>query len=161
MDHLVLAGFMGTGKSTLGKRLSEKYSLSFIDLDQFIEDSVSMSIDTLFRLKGQREFRDIERSALKTCLSLRPQILSLGGGTLFHHSNVLSKQQDYKIVLLKCTYETIFERIKHSSRPLLKTDIRELYSQREAFQYAYDFTLSTDNRSIDDCCKLLRGYLNI
>lgn len=81
--HLVLAGFMGTGKSTIGAALARRLGRQFVDLDQLIEEREGLSVEAIFAQGGEDAFRAAEGRALEAALSLQePVVLALGGGTL-------------------------------------------------------------------------------
>lgn len=121
---IVLLGYMASGKSAVGKALSKKLNMDFIDLDAYIETKESASISEIFASKGEIYFRKVEGLYLNELLDTADNfILSLGGGTPCYGSNmqqILSKSESY---YLKASINTIFERLKNetSERPLVAT----------------------------------------
>ena len=88
MKNIYLLGFMGSGKSYLGKWLSEKFNLNFLDLDQFIEDSTQLSIPQIFSSIGEEGFREQEANLLRKTTDFNQYIISCGGGTPCFHDNM-------------------------------------------------------------------------
>ena len=88
-SHIVLLGYMGCGKTTISSKLETILNLPSIDLDQFIENELKMSISQIFNTKGQIEYRKIENRFLKILLNKKTKsIISLGGGTPCYHNNM-------------------------------------------------------------------------
>ncbi|HIF14924.1 MAG TPA: shikimate kinase, partial [Bacteroidetes bacterium] len=83
-----ILGFMGSGKTTIGKQLAKKLNYNFIDLDQYIEKALNTSVSSIFSDKGEPYFRDIETSYLKKALELKNSVISLGGGTPCFNNNM-------------------------------------------------------------------------
>ena len=132
---VTLIGFMGSGKSTVGKELSKLLGFPFIDLDDLIVKEVGMSIPEIFESFGEEKFREIESSLLKEVLLKKSElILSTGGGTPAYKDNVKVINQLSKSVFLKTPFETLWERIsKDKNRPLTKfgkEGLLELYTKR-------------------------------
>jgi len=121
---IVLLGYMGCGKSTIGKQLAIETSLPFIDLDTYIETKEGCSISQLFASKGEIYFRIQEHKYLRELLAKKSSfVLSLGGGTpCYSGNNALLLAAGVATVYLKATVATLSQRVQHSneSRPLLK-----------------------------------------
>ena len=120
---IVLLGYMASGKSTIGKRLSKKLSLRFLDLDDYIVEKEKMSISKIFEIKGEVYFRLIEHKYLKEILENDENfILALGGGTPCYANNMdeINKNDTLSIYLQGST-PTMIERLikKKSKRPLI------------------------------------------
>ncbi len=120
---IVLLGYMASGKTTIGKRLSKKLSLNFIDLDDYIIEKEKMSISDVFKNKGEVYFRLIENKYLKEILSENDNfLLSLGGGTPCYANNMeeINKENTISIYLEGGT-ATMIERLirKKAKRPLI------------------------------------------
>ena len=118
---LFLIGFMGSGKSTLGKLLSEKLNISHFDLDIFIEKEEKESIVDIFRKNGEMYFRNLEKKYLKKLIAKENFIISTGGGTPIHNKMMELMLQNGTVIYLKCSESILFDRLKENKnkRPLL------------------------------------------
>ena len=127
---ITLCGFMGSGKSTLGRGLAAAYNCRFIDLDDYIEAKWSMSISTIFAKKGEEWFRNEECSSLKEIVQeyeyLNSKenytlVLALGGGTVTHAPSAEVVRDNTHCVYLQCSKEVLLGRLlkNNSRRPLL------------------------------------------
>jgi shikimate kinase len=137
-------GMPGCGKSTLGKKLSSKLNLNFIDLDDFIENSVGKKISDIFEKGGEETFRSIETLTLKKiCETNEPRVIALGGGTPCKKENLLLIKNNGISVYIRMPLEAILSRIKQNpfSRPMFaginEMETREklifLIKEREPF----------------------------
>ena len=119
-------GFMGAGKTTLGKALAKDLNISFIDLDQYIERRYMKSVSQIFALKGEQGFREIESCMLREVGEFDDVIVSCGGSTPLIGDNMEYMLQHGQTVYLKCDNDTLLRRLKvaRSQRPLIasKTD---------------------------------------
>ena len=119
-------GFMGAGKTTLGKALAKDLGISFIDLDQYIECRFMKSVSQIFALKGEQGFREIESRMLREVGEFDDVIVSCGGSTPLIGDNMDFMLEHGQTVYLKCDNETLLRRLKvaRSQRPLIasKTD---------------------------------------
>lgn len=155
-------GYMGSGKSTVGKYLSKKMNLEFIDLDEYIEEQEKTTIKELFSEKGEIYFRLQESKYLKEILNNKSNyILSLGGGTPCYANNIEEiKNSPAKSFYLKCNINTLHNRLKrnNSTRPLIASlndeDLFE-YIGKHLFERApyYEqakFKVSLDNKNVEE-----------
>lgn len=119
-------GFMGAGKTTLGKALALHLGVTFIDLDQYIEARFMKSVSQLFATRGEQGFRDIESRLLREVGEFDDVVVSCGGSTPLIGDNMDYMLAQGKTVYLKCNNDTLFRRLKvaRSQRPLIaaKTD---------------------------------------
>ena len=119
-------GFMGAGKTTLGKALAKDLGVSFIDLDQYIERRYMKSVSQIFATKGEQGFREIESRMLREVGEFDDVIVSCGGSTPLIGDNMDYMLQHGQTVYLKCDNETLLRRLKvaRAQRPLIasKTD---------------------------------------
>ena len=119
-------GFMGAGKTTLGKALAAHLGVSFIDLDQYIESRFMKSVSQIFATRGEQGFREIERRLLREVGEFDNVIVSCGGSTPLIGDNMDYMLSQGQTVYLKCSNETLLSRLKtaRSQRPLIasKTD---------------------------------------
>ncbi|MFN0729302.1 shikimate kinase [Polaribacter gochangensis] len=159
---IVLLGYMGSGKTTIGKFLSDKLNSSFIDLDAYIEEKEQMSISQLFATKGEIYFRKQEGIYLKEILGSKSNsILALGGGTPCYGTNMQEiKNSKATSFYLKGSIPFLAERLEHGkkTRPLI-ADLKdeELLEyigkhlfERAPFYEQSDFKIRIDTKSIEE-----------
>jgi len=149
MKNIYLLGFMGSGKSYLGKWLSEKFNLNFLDLDEFLEDTINLSIPQIFSSIGETGFREIEANLLRKTADLSKNIISCGGGTPCFNDNMKWIKNHGISIYLKTSEELLFKRLNNqkSGRPLisnmsdddLKKFISMKLSEREKFYELADY----------------------
>ncbi len=156
MANIFLIGFMGTGKSAIASTLGSSYAMEVVELDEAIVEHEKMSINDIFKEKGEAYFRDVETKLLREYGSLSNMVISCGGGTPLREENVKVLRENGTVVLLSATPETIFERVRYShNRPLLNDNmtvehITELLNSRlEKYQSAADIIIETDGKSKD------------
>ena len=155
MQNIVLVGFMGTGKSVVGKSLAKKLKRDFIELDDMIEARENMPIRDIFEKKGEPYFRQVEKEAVKQASQRQNTIISAGGGAILDKENFKNLKSGNILICLKASAETILKRTKNiKTRPLLnvpdpKIKIEGLLKQRESHYKKADFSIETDNLSID------------
>ena len=134
--NIALVGFMGTGKSSVGRLAAEQLRFAFIDTDELIENEVGHSIPEIFARLGEPAFRKYERDVVEALSARRDTVIATGGGLVADPSNLASLKTHALVVCLWASPETIWERVRsQSSRPLLQTPdpqarIRELLEQR-------------------------------
>jgi len=142
MENIILIGFMGTGKTTVGKSLAVAYPFwTFVDLDQQIEKEAGKPIPDLFRENGEPYFREVESRVLRDTLQKNGQIIATGGGIVLRPQNVEMMLAGGVVVALRADEEEIIRRVARSTnRPLLEGDpaarVRTLMEQRAG---KYDF----------------------
>ena len=122
MTRIFLIGYMGAGKTTLGRALAQTLGLQFIDLDCYIEDRFRKTISQIFAEKGEEAFRDLERRMLHEVGEFEDVIISTGGGTPCFFDNVEYMNGQGTTVFLDVPVERLFIRlsIARSKRPLIK-----------------------------------------
>ena len=157
---------MGSGKSTLGKKLANKLNQPFFDLDVVIEEKENKTITQLFEEKGEEYFRELEHQTLKELISENPQfVLSLGGGAPCFKNNMQLINANGKSVYLKYNAGILYSRLVNAKakRPLLqgKSDeelkqfISEKLTEREIFYNKAQFIVEEDNLKVEDLIKEL------
>jgi shikimate kinase len=143
MRRIILIGYMGSGKTTVGKALSKDTGMMFYDLDWYIESRMRKTVSQIFAERGEEGFRKIEYNMLHEVAEFEDVIISCGGGTpcFFDNMDYLNQQGD--VVYLKATPETLYKHLMMAKveRPLLKGKteeellefIKTQLSTREAF----------------------------
>lgn len=121
MIRVFLMGFMGAGKTTLGKALAKDLGISFIDLDQYIEQRYLKTVSQIFATRGEQGFREIESRLLREAGEFDDVIVSCGGSTPLIGDNMDYMLSQGKTVYLKCSNDTLMRRLRAASatRPLI------------------------------------------
>lgn len=169
--NIILIGFMGTGKTAIGKRLAHALGRHFIDTDKEIEKVTGMSIAQLFNKHGEIRFRSEEKIAIKKACASTNAVIATGGGAVMDVDNIKIMKNSGRIICLTARPEVIQNRIKRKdNRPLLHRDksikkISELLNQREVFykQAAEAFFDTSDEeheKVVERILYLLRGSTN-
>ena len=119
MRHVVLTGFMASGKTAVGRRLARRLGYDFLDTDQVIEQKAGRPIPEIFSRSGEAAFRALEREAIATLAPLRPTVIATGGGTFVDADNRAALHRLGPVVCLVTSPEVILERVGRSDkRPL-------------------------------------------
>ena len=162
MRRIVLVGYMGSGKTTVGKALSKETGMMFYDLDWYIENRMHTTVSKLFTERGEEAFRKIEYNMLHEVAEFEDVIISCGGGTpcFFDNMDYLNQQGD--VVYLKASPETLYKHLLMAKveRPLLKGKspeeliayITEHLKERAPFYEKARYTL--DVNVLDDYDKI-------
>jgi len=151
--NIVLTGFMGSGKSVVGKLLAEKIGFTYLDVDKHIEEEMGLSITDIFAQKGEPYFRTLETKMIKKVSKMDSLVVSTGGGAVLNPENMSMLESTGVIVCLRAKAETIFERIKNdTNRPLLKVEdpmlkIRVMLENRNRHYCRCSFSIDTDKLS--------------
>ncbi|AEB12279.1 Shikimate kinase [Marinithermus hydrothermalis DSM 14884] len=151
---VALTGFMGVGKTRIGRELAQELMLHFIDLDRYIERETGLSIPDIFRYLGEATFRRLEAEAVAEVASKPYLVVALGGGTFVNPENRRILLARGPVVALWASPETIYERVRRrpGKRPLLAGEaplerIRKLLAEREAAYREAPIHASTDQRA--------------
>jgi shikimate kinase len=154
--NIILTGFMGVGKTSVGTRLAKDIGYTFVDTDDLIEADQAIKITDIFSTFGEPYFRDVETRIIQEVMERENQVVSTGGGAVIRDVNRAAFKKAGFVVCLTARPEVIFERIKHEThRPLLQTPdprakIRELLGSRAKFYAQADVTIDTSEKPIDD-----------
>lgn len=148
---IYLLGFMGSGKTTVGRRLAQRVGWRFLDLDETIEEQLHSSISQIFADRGEPFFREAEHETLRRLLADAERapacVIALGGGTFAQPLNLqLIRSNGGATIWLCCPLdELLFRCATMNNRPLFRDEasFRELYRQREPFYEQADFTVDT------------------
>ncbi len=153
---VALIGFMGTGKTAVGKALAEKLGREFIELDPLIEQRSGKTIPEIFKEEGEIAFRELEIAVTKEAAGKKDAVIACGGGVVLNKINIDRLKQEAVIVYLTASPGVILKRTLHDDeeRPLLKVanparTIRELLGLRKPFyERAADITINTSKLGI-------------
>lgn len=156
MKDIILIGFMGAGKTTVGKRLAERFRWDFIDTDEYIEQKAGMAVSEIFDRYGEENFRARETEALQEILQERKEaVISVGGGLPMREENREYLKKLGRTIYLRAQVDTLVERLSgDTARPLLRgqdlrariTQLMELRS--DVYESAADVILDTDTMHI-------------
>lgn len=160
--NIILVGFMGTGKSTVGRALAQHLKWTFIDTDQGIEQEAGMSIPTIFEQYGEHYFRDLESKVIARTVAGEHQVIATGGGAVLREENRKAMLSGGLVVALKADSATIISRVREdTNRPLLAGDleskVQSLLKERER---AYDFAqmvIDTSALSVSEIVQLIQA----
>ena len=156
MKKIVILGYMGSGKTTIAKLLSEKIKIQVLDLDKSIEERLNLSVKTIFETKGEIYFRKIEHQLFSELMANNEtMILSLGGGTPCYAGNhLLLNGEGVMSIYLKASIETLYKRLSKAqpNRPLLsaleKEEMQEFIA-KHLFDRSYYYNQATFKVAVD------------
>jgi len=152
MKNIILTGFMGTGKTAVGRELSRILDMKLIDADTEIEKSEKITINEIFKQFGEPRFREIETDMIRKLSESKNTIISTGGGAVLKQENMDILRKNGVIVCLTASPETIFERTStNNDRPLLQVEnplkkINELLNFRKPFYEKADVMIDTEGK---------------
>lgn len=142
---IYLVGFMGSGKTTIGRELATRIDAPFFDLDELVEAAEQMSIKEIFASRGEPYFRKRERDMLRSTRNLEAAVVATGGGTFTFDENIQFIQSEGLSVYLSAPYALLRARVglKAADRPLFTDDLatHELYANRIRYYRMSDITL--------------------
>lgn len=166
--NIVLTGFMGTGKTAVGKRLAKRLGWRFVDVDQLIEAAAKMPIARIFAERGEAVFRRLERRAINRVIHAHQQVIATGGGAFVDPQNRARLRASGPVICLTARPRTILARVGHKAqtRPLLAghadplSRIRTLLGQRARAYAQADLVIDTSELSVDEVMERLWGELS-
>ena len=145
MNNIILCGFMGCGKTVVGRELAKIMGRRFVDTDELVEKKQGIPIKAIFEIYGEDFFRDLEHEICKETAQLKNCVISTGGGAVTFERNVQALKEGGKIVFLDADFDTICDRIGDSTnRPLFqdKDKAKALFDERRPkYEAAADITL--------------------
>jgi shikimate kinase len=166
MSHIILIGFMGSGKTTLGASLAVHLEREFIDSDQYIEERTGMSVSQIFETEGEQNFRELEQDAVRAFFDKDECVISVGGGlpeipgmmeqlnalgtTIFLH---VSEKELIRRLLLENENRPL---LKSLSEPELRNFVKDRYDRRKKMYKQAKVIVSSDSISVSDLLKKLR-----
>jgi shikimate kinase len=152
--NLALVGFMGAGKTAVGRLVAEHLRFKFVDTDELIETRTGRTIPQIFAQDGESHFRALEKEVVQQLAETQKLVISTGGGLPTNQANLDQLKQHALVVCLWASADKIYERVRtQTHRPLLQTTdpfakIQELLAARAPFYRQADVLLNTDNRSV-------------
>ena len=165
---IALIGLPGSGKSTIGKHLSRRLGLPFVDSDHLIERRLGCSIRDYFAREGESSFRDVEESVLDELSSTHAGVLSTGGGSVLRANNRQRLHSRCQVVYLHATPEDVYRRVRHDSgRPLLQVEdpmarLRDLYALRDPlYRETAHFVVETGRPSVSTLVNMVVMQLEL
>ena len=165
--NIYLIGMMGSGKSTIGKKLSDAIDIPLLDMDIELEKIMEMKIDTIFNEYGENRFRMIESSFFSEITKKNIFVYATGGGIILDKSNQKILMQKGTTIFLDCSLDVLYSRLKNNinSRPILKNDfekkINEIYHERyDIYKSCSDFIQDTSSLTPNKIVDHIRNYLN-
>ena len=150
----VLVGFMGAGKSSVGKILAERLAAEFFDVDERIEETAGKGIGEIFASYGEESFREMERAAVRDAVSVPGRVVAAGGGAFVDEANRRALKAYAPVIFLEVSVESVLERLSGDlSRPLFAGGekagtLRELMEKRRSSYEQADFRVPTDHRTV-------------
>ena len=148
MNNIVLRGFMGSGKTVVGRELAKIMGAKFVDTDELIEKEQGVAIKAIFATHGEDYFRDLEYEMCKKVAQMKGAVVSTGGGAMTFARNVEAIKQGSKVVFLDASFDVICDRIGNSTtRPLFqdREKAKRLYDERkDKYLAAADYVVNGD-----------------
>jgi shikimate kinase len=159
---IYLAGFMGSGKSTIGPILANTLGYTFADVDKVVEERVGKTVKEIFQENGERFFRDVERQVIEELSAREHCVVSLGGGSIVDERNFTVVKNSGILVYLQSSPEELLQRLKHKSdRPVLSDEegrrltpeqlrerVLQLYAEREPVYTKAHLKIPTDEKRV-------------
>ena len=164
---LYLIGFMGVGKTTIGKQIAALNKVVFIDTDSQIEKETSKSIKEIFETDGEIAFRKLETDTIHSIN--KKAIIACGGGLPAHNNNIEYLKHKGIVIYLKASTETLIKRLEKNKnkRPLISNltneerleFIRKILKEREKTYKQADYTIETDNKTVKEILREINSLL--
>ncbi len=157
--NVALIGFMGAGKTSVGRLVAEHLGFEFLDTDELIQSRAGRTIADIFAKEGEPAFRALEKQVVQELSARTKTVISTGGGLPTDPENLAALKSYALVVCLWASPEKIWERVRHQShRPLLhdadpQKKIRELLAAREPFYKQADVLINTDLRSVREAAQ--------
>lgn len=155
MKNLVLVGFMGSGKTTVGQWVAERLGMLFVDMDHLIEQRGGQTVSEIFKTKGEPHFRKLERDLVCELAAKNGQVIATGGGIVLDPGNIQDLGRTGVLVCLWAEPRVVYERTKQARhRPLMEGDgrmrrIKKLLRQREALYKAIPNCIDTSQMGLE------------
>ncbi len=162
MKNIVLVGFMGTGKSAIGRRLAKELKLKYVNTDEIIEEQERRPISEIFAKEGEPYFREIEKKVVREVSSMDGVVIATGGGVVLDSGNMENLAKCGVIICLNASPEVILERTKRYTLlnipdPLAR--IKELLKERDPYYKKADFQVDTTDKRLEAVVKEIEGLV--
>lgn len=165
--HIALIGFMGVGKTTIGRILSEEIGYEFVDIDQEIERQSGQIIPEIFKHHGEKVFRELEMAVIQTTFKeSQPKVVSFGGGAVMDERNRAVVQKKCQIVWLWASVRAVINRINLDTRPLLRSSDPKkkaedlLAERRPLYARLADLVINTEQGTEKDVVRRIRDEMD-
>ncbi len=152
--NIALVGFMGAGKTAAARDLARRLDRRLVVMDDLIESREKMSINDIFRTRGEPYFRDLETAVVRELSGEEGLVIDCGGGVVIREENIRNLKKNGLLIYLKASPAVILDRVGHQRhRPLLNVEdplgtVRALLNEREQFYRQADHVIETDSLSI-------------
>lgn len=163
MKNIVLLGFMGTGKSVVGRRLASELRYQFVDTDQMVEEKTNKKISEIFAQQGEAQFRAWEAEVVREVADRNRCVISTGGGIVLNAANLEALSRKGILVSLQARPEVILKRVQKRAgqRPLLQkpdplSEIQRLLSEREPFYRRASFMIDTSDMRLEEVVRQIK-----
>lgn len=165
--NVILIGYRGTGKGMVGKSLAKRINFKFLDIDDKIEESTRLKIPEIFERFGEKHFRNLETKTIEEACSRNKYVLATGGGAPMRKKNVRAMKKHGVLILLTCSPEVIYSRIKGDKhRPALtnldnefKEVVFMLKERNLTYHAVADFSTDTSEKSVEENVNEIVGFL--
>ena len=165
-ENIVLIGMSGAGKTTIGRAMSYKLKMSFVDMDAYIEKKYGMTVSEIFEKFGEEKFRELETETAKyLSANYKNTIISTGGGVVMREENMSYLKNTGITVYINRTVENILMTLNAEKRPLLKSNPEKLYEMRKTrhplyIKYADICILNSGEfqECVDNICEAINMY---
>lgn len=168
MPNLVLIGFMGTGKTTVGKKVAKELGMEFVDTDKDVEQVTGLTVKEIFDKFGEVRFRSEEQASVRRLAQGDNRVIATGGGVVLNPGNMDVLRANGVIICLAAEPEVIFERVRRKkTRPLLAAgdlldNIKKLIQERRDLYRTADATVNTTDMSLQQVRdEVIRLYKNL
>lgn len=164
LKNIILCGFMGCGKTVVGKELAWRIFYDFVDLDEQVEAVAGMSVPAIFEKLGEDGFRELETKVLAQLCQNSRQVISVGGGAFGRERNRQIATENGTIVFINTSFDLCYERIKDSDRPLVRRstpeELRALFDQRfPIYREVSSFEVFNNNQPKDAAKAILYSLI--
>lgn len=163
MKTIFITGFMGAGKTTIGKELGKKLGVTVVDTDHLIEGKSGMPVKEIFRTYGEKHFRELETNILKE-IPLVNTIVTTGGGLILSEENRNYMLEKGDLIFLYCDIDELYARLQNDTdRPLIqektKGEINELYQSRIPFYEQCSLKINTTRKTLHETAEEIAAWL--
>ncbi len=167
--NVALIGFMGAGKSTVGRALAARMGKAFVETDALVEERAGMSVAEVFATRGEAVFRDLEAAAVCEAAGRQSCVIACGGGVVLRDENVMALRRSSVLVYLEVSPEAVVRRLgpRSTVRPLLSGPDRArrvnelLQARRPVYESVADITVKVDELSVDGVAAEIQKRLKL